>query len=155
MIIASLNINGVGTTPKKKCVRNLCYEKNISFIGIQETKCSRDDRTFIHSLWGNHGCDFALKKPEGQSGGIIAIWNDSMFKKSNVIDNEDGFLAIYGQWTNFDVDCLMVVVYAPHDINRKLGICRRLTNLILTSHSMYIVLGDFNEVRYEDERLGS
>ncbi|PWA77639.1 Endonuclease/exonuclease/phosphatase [Artemisia annua] len=153
-IIASLNANGVCTAPKKKRVRKLCFENKISFIGIQESKCSRDDHTFIHSLWGKNSCDYALKKRVGLSGGIIAIWND-LFKKNKIIDEEDGFLAIYGHWIKCGIDCLMVVVYAPQDINRKLGIWKRLTDLTLSFHGMCIILGDFNEVRSENERLGT
>ena len=84
MIVGSLNINGVGTAPKKKLVRKFCKDNNLNFIGIQESKSILDDASFIHSLWGNNNCDFALKKSTGSSGGIIAIWDDSLFQKHNL-----------------------------------------------------------------------
>ncbi|GJR36492.1 RNA-directed DNA polymerase, eukaryota [Tanacetum coccineum] len=74
---------------------------------------------------GNDNYDFAIQKSDGNSGGIIAIWDNSLFNKSKVINSEDGFLAIYGDWKNIGF------------------------------HSMFIVLGDFNEVRFEYEQLGS
>lgn len=40
MIIASLNINGVGTIPNKKLVRELRYKNKFNFVGLQEPKSS-------------------------------------------------------------------------------------------------------------------
>ncbi|GKB64527.1 hypothetical protein Tco_0920713, partial [Tanacetum coccineum] len=55
----------------------------------------------------------------GSSGGIIAIWDDSLFKKDRIISEEDGFLAIYGEWDKVGLECLMIVVYAPQDIKKS------------------------------------
>ncbi|GJY53800.1 RNA-directed DNA polymerase, eukaryota, reverse transcriptase zinc-binding domain protein [Tanacetum coccineum] len=76
-----------------------------------------------------------------------------MFRKHSAIVDEDGFLAIYGEWSNMGIACLMIIVYAPQDISRKCALWNRLCNLILSFHAMVIVLGDFNEVRNENERL--
>ncbi|PWA87520.1 RNA-directed DNA polymerase, eukaryota [Artemisia annua] len=120
-----------------------------------ESKSDRDDHNFIRSLWGHTTCDFAIIKSSGLSGGIMAIWDDSMFRKHQVLDGEDGFIAIYGEWIKIGVKCLMIVVYAPQDINHKRSLWNSLTHLILNFHATSIVLGDFNEVRFESERLGS
>ena len=81
---ASLNFNGVGSTPKKKWVRRLCNDNHLSFIGIQESKSCLDGDTFIHSLWGNNMCDFAVKRSNGNSGGIIAILGFGDVQKTNI-----------------------------------------------------------------------
>ncbi|GJX06992.1 RNA-directed DNA polymerase, eukaryota, reverse transcriptase zinc-binding domain protein [Tanacetum coccineum] len=126
-----------------------------SVMGIQESKSNKEHSSFIHSLWGSSNCDFALKKAVGNSGGIIAIWDVSMLRKNKVIVDEDGFIAIYGEWINTQEACLMIVVYAPQDAIRKRSLWIRLNNLVLSFHATSIVLGDFNEVRFESERLGS
>ncbi|GJW61693.1 RNA-directed DNA polymerase, eukaryota [Tanacetum coccineum] len=100
MIIASLNINGVGSSPKKKWVRNLCYQNHVNFIGIQESKSTKMDIALIHSLRGNNNYDFASQNSVGNFGGTIAIWNNLLFKKDRVMDNENGFLAIFGECLN-------------------------------------------------------
>ncbi|PWA81363.1 RNA-directed DNA polymerase, eukaryota [Artemisia annua] len=151
----SLNINGVGTAPKKKLVRKFCKDNNLNFIGIQESKSILDDASFIHSLWGNNNCDFALKKSNGSSGGIIALWDDSLFQKHKVINNEEGFIAVYGEWIKTGIACLMIVVYAPQDFTKKCTLWNRLHNLVISFNNMSIILGDFNEVRFDTERMGS
>ncbi|GJV30474.1 putative RNA-directed DNA polymerase, partial [Tanacetum coccineum] len=96
-----------------------------------------------------------LHRSQGNSGGIIAIWDNSMFKGNRVIHNEEGFLAIFGEWLHIGMVCLMIVVYAPQDGNKKCCLWNRLLHLIHDFHDMVIVLGDFNEVRSECERSGS
>ncbi|GKD90473.1 RNA-directed DNA polymerase, eukaryota [Tanacetum coccineum] len=134
MIIGSININGVGTVPKKEWARDLCRENHLNFIGIQETKTNKEDLNFILSLWGKNNCDFAVTKSCGSSGGIIAIWDSSLFKKRNVINNEDGFIAIIGDWINIGIECLMIVVYAPQDVNKKILLWNQMNHLILNIH---------------------
>ena len=85
MIIGSINVNGVGAAPKKKWVRKLCQDNHLNFIGIQESKTDKVDTNLVHSLWGNQRCDFACKLANGSSGGIIAIWDDSLFHKHKTI----------------------------------------------------------------------
>ncbi|PWA71971.1 SGNH hydrolase-type esterase domain-containing protein [Artemisia annua] len=155
MIIGSININGVGTTPKKEWVRDLCRENHLNFIGIQEFKTNKEDLDFILSLWGKNNCDFAVKKSCGSSGGIIALWDCSLFQKHNIINNEDGFIAIISDWIKFGIECLMIVVYAPQDVNKKILLWNQLNHLIVNFHGMSTVLGDFNEVHHEHERLGT
>lgn len=139
---------------KKKWVRKICSENHLDFIGIQETKSDEGNHKLVHSLWGDNNCKFAVKKSVGNSGGIMAVWNDTMFTRHNVIDG-DGFLAIYGNWIKFGFDCLMIVVYAPNDLTKKQSLWLRLTNLVNNYNAPSIVLGDFNEVRFESERKGS
>ncbi|GKA12792.1 RNA-directed DNA polymerase, eukaryota [Tanacetum coccineum] len=145
MNIASININGVGSAPKRKWVRSLCYVNNLHFIGIQESKSNRDDHSLIHSLWGNQSCSYAVKKADGNSGGIIAIWNVSMFCKYKVIVGY-GFLAIFGDWVNSNIRCLMIVVYASQDLASKQVLWNTLSDMVLKFNGPTVVLGDFNEI---------
>nr|GEW00332.1 putative reverse transcriptase domain-containing protein [Tanacetum cinerariifolium] len=76
---------------------------------------------------------------------IIAIWDDSLFQKHKVINNEEGFIAIYGEWIKTKIVCLLIVVYAPQDLTKKCTLWNRLNNLVISFSNMSIVLGDFNE----------
>ncbi|GJV19482.1 putative RNA-directed DNA polymerase, eukaryota, reverse transcriptase zinc-binding domain protein [Tanacetum coccineum] len=120
MNVASININRVGTAPKKEMVRNICRDNH--FIGIQESKTTKEETSLIHSLWGNTNCGFVTKNSVGSS-------------------------AIYGEWVNFGMPCLMIIVYAPQDMNAKCALWNSLVDLIRNFQDMCIVLGDFNELR--------
>lgn len=49
----------------------------------------------------------------------------------------------------------MVVVYAPQEANKKRKLWKEISNLLSSYDILSIVLGDFNEVRSGNERLGS
>ncbi|GKD96179.1 RNA-directed DNA polymerase, eukaryota [Tanacetum coccineum] len=71
------------------------------------------------------------------------------------MNDEDGFIAIYGEWTKIGIECLMIVVYAPQNYSKKCCLWNHLNSLIHNFHATSIVLGDFNEVRDETERMGT
>ncbi|GJX59890.1 RNA-directed DNA polymerase, eukaryota [Tanacetum coccineum] len=77
-----------------------------------------------------------------------------LFKKHKVLDGGKGFIAIFGECLNMGIYCLMLVAYAPQDASKKRSLWTRLHDLIQHFQTMTIMLGDFNEVRSESERLG-
>nr|GEZ77257.1 RNA-directed DNA polymerase, eukaryota [Tanacetum cinerariifolium] len=74
------------------------------------------------------------------------MWDVSLFKKHKVLDGDEGFISILGEWLNVGTDFLMVVVYAPQDASKKRILCTRLRDLNIYFQVMTIVLGDFNEL---------
>nr|GEX02400.1 RNA-directed DNA polymerase, eukaryota [Tanacetum cinerariifolium] len=79
-------------------------------------------------------------KADEKSGGIIAIWDDSLFAKRKIMNDEDGFIAIYGEWTKIGIECLMIVVYAPQNYSKKCCLWNHLNSLIHNFHATSIVL---------------
>ncbi|GJZ73510.1 cytochrome P450 [Tanacetum coccineum] len=115
----------------------------------------RDDNQFlIQSLWGSKPYGFSVKKVEGKSGGILAIWEAFVFNPIYTTSG-DGFLAILGNWRGVDVPCLKVVVYAPQDRCKKKKLWLEISNYKISHDTLSVVLGDFNEVRNANELMGS
>ncbi|PWA59349.1 cytochrome P450 [Artemisia annua] len=121
---------------------------------INESMSSRDDRLLIQSLWGHLPFDYLVKKSDGKSGGIIAIWDPSKFVLSSSI-NDVGFLALLGTWVPINSPCLIIIVYAPQDLQTKKKLWLDIKGIIEANNILSIVMGDFNEVRSADERLGT
>nr|GEY74270.1 RNA-directed DNA polymerase, eukaryota [Tanacetum cinerariifolium] len=88
-------------------------------MGYDMEGCSKD----IERIIGFQG-DVA-----GNSGGILCVWEQSIFKKDGV-SVSDNFIALYGTWLPTNTKILIV-------------------------NGETLVLGDFNKVRSEDERFGS
>nr|GEW36604.1 RNA-directed DNA polymerase, eukaryota, nucleotide-binding alpha-beta plait domain protein [Tanacetum cinerariifolium] len=78
----------------------------------------------IKELWGNLAFDYAFSPSVGSFGDILCAWDPSVFVKDNSMVS-DSFVAVYGTWI-------------PS------------TTKLLDGKS--ILLGDFNEVRFEHER---
>nr|GEY10359.1 hypothetical protein [Tanacetum cinerariifolium]GEY13589.1 hypothetical protein [Tanacetum cinerariifolium] len=75
-----------------------------------------------------------------------------MFFKRKVIVG-DRFLAIFGDWVNSDIGCLMILVYAPQELARKQVLWNTLSDIVLKFNGPFLVLGDFNEEAKAKGRL--
>ncbi|PWA86571.1 cytochrome P450 [Artemisia annua] len=112
------------------------------------------NRLTIQSFWNSSSFEYVCKNSIGKSGGILAVWDTSCF---SLIDSSEGngFLALLGNWRNIESSCLIIVVYAPQDYREKKKLWKDLSQLITFHNTYSILLGDFNEVRSESERMGT
>ncbi|GJS19697.1 RNA-directed DNA polymerase, eukaryota [Tanacetum coccineum] len=75
------------------CMRNIKV-----IIGSQgecnvETKMESMELVTIKTLWGNSSFDYALSSSLGNSGGILCVWEPTLFVKDNVTSS-DNFLVV-------------------------------------------------------------
>nr|GEV58065.1 RNA-directed DNA polymerase, eukaryota [Tanacetum cinerariifolium] len=141
-----------------------------------ELSCSFSFLSYLHAwlIWslGSFGvlrglplcsCPFALcfldlsrsySDSLGNSGGILCIWEATVFKKDYVTIS-DNFVAIYGTWIPSNVKILIVAIYAPQQPADKRDLWEYLSILIGRWKGESILMGDFNEVRSREERRGS
>ncbi|GKF25673.1 cytochrome P450, partial [Tanacetum coccineum] len=133
--------NEIGLTGKNKDIQNILAKGDMN-------------RLVLKSMWINSQFENVVKNSEGNSGGIVAIWDNTLFTLSSSLEG-DGFLAIVGNWYNINIHCLIIIVYAPQDQRRKRKLWKDITQLILIHNNLTIVLGDFNEVRNVDEQKGT
>ncbi|GKF58183.1 RNA-directed DNA polymerase, eukaryota, partial [Tanacetum coccineum] len=108
----------------------------------------------VNSMWGNSNYDFVCSDSLGNSGGILCIWEASVFKK-DYVSISDNFVAIYGTWLPSNVKFLFVVIYAPQQPALKRVLWEYISLLLSRWNGEAILMGDFNEVRSSDERRGS
>nr|GEY21440.1 hypothetical protein [Tanacetum cinerariifolium] len=85
---------------------------------------------------------------------IIGFQGDSIFKKDGV-SVSDNFIALYGTWLPTNTKILIVVIYAPQSAVLKRTLWEYISILINRWNGETLILGDFNEVRSEDECFGS
>ncbi|GKA67445.1 RNA-directed DNA polymerase, eukaryota [Tanacetum coccineum] len=104
--------------------------------------------------WGNLTFDHAVSPSVGNSGGILCVWDSNTFIKDHV-SSSDYFLAIMGTWTPTATKLLVISVYAPQDVSEKRDLWDYLCTMINRWEGETVVMGDFNEVRTEQERFGT
>ncbi|GKA50727.1 RNA-directed DNA polymerase, eukaryota [Tanacetum coccineum] len=99
-----------------------CIENIGVIIGEQgendETKMEYVDLFTLKAVWGNFAFDHAISPSVGNFGGIICVWEPSIFVKENIIVY-DSFLLIMGRWVPTDTRILIISVYAPQDLSEK------------------------------------
>nr|GEZ72331.1 RNA-directed DNA polymerase, eukaryota [Tanacetum cinerariifolium] len=119
-------------------------------IGYDIEGCSKDIEQII-KLQGEAN---ALQETKMESISHVDVKFETIFKKVNV-SISDNFFALYGIWLPTNSKILIVVIYAPQSFGLKHILWDYISGLITHWNEETIVLGDFNEMRSEDERFGS
>ncbi|GKA34278.1 RNA-directed DNA polymerase, eukaryota, reverse transcriptase zinc-binding domain protein [Tanacetum coccineum] len=108
----------------------------------------------LKTIWGNFAFDYVCSMARGRSGGLISVWDPNLFSKESIWC-DDSFIIIKGNWKNSVGDCYMVNIYGPQDQVSKLALWNRLQDFMHHHNGSYIMFGDMNAVRNEQERVGS
>ncbi|GKA81649.1 RNA-directed DNA polymerase, eukaryota [Tanacetum coccineum] len=108
----------------------------------------------VKTLWGNHRFEFIISDAAGNSGGILCVWDPSFFRKEQhiILDN---FVALYGTWIPKKANLLVIFVYAPQPLMCKRVLWDCISILINRWDGHCLVMGDFNEVRFPGDRMGT
>ena len=150
----SHNIQGLGSKAKKDWIRELNVKHKVSFLSLQETKMENIFAMDVKSLWGNSVFEHLFSDAIGNSGGILCVWDPNVFLKEQHIKS-DNFVALYGTWIPTKSKLLMISIYAPQPLIEKRSLWNYVMSLITRWHGDSLVMGDFNEVRCEEERMRS
>ncbi|KAJ0545596.1 putative RNA-directed DNA polymerase [Helianthus annuus] len=91
---------------------------------------------------------------DGRSGGLLSLWNLCVFKKELEVKNQN-FILLKGKVIGEGVDLIIVNIYGSTLKTNR----RRMWEELLEAKNMinghWIMLGDFNEVRFPEERFNS
>nr|GFC73046.1 RNA-directed DNA polymerase, eukaryota [Tanacetum cinerariifolium] len=143
----------LGNKTKKGWIRELSVKHKLNFIAIQETKMESVSYVDVKAIRGNSNFDFVCSDSQGNSGGILCIWEISVFRKDHVTIS-DSFITIYGTWLPSNSKLLLVSIYAPQQAAYKRVLWEYMSILLGRWNGDAILMGDFNEVRSRDERGG-
>nr|GEU36510.1 RNA-directed DNA polymerase, eukaryota [Tanacetum cinerariifolium] len=136
-------------------------------MGFSMEGCMKDTENIIGSqgmdsisamdvklLWGNYNFDHIFSEAVGNSGGILCTWDSNVFHKEQHIIS-DNFVALYGTWNPNKAKLLMISIYALRSATGKRSLWSYITSLITRWNGDCMVMGDFNEVRCMEDRMGS
>nr|GEV22513.1 RNA-directed DNA polymerase, eukaryota, reverse transcriptase zinc-binding domain protein [Tanacetum cinerariifolium] len=108
----------------------------------------------IKAFWGNMLFDFATSSARGKSGGILCVWDKSLFHKKRTYATEH-CLCVECTWIANNSDLLFISVYSPQELSLKRALWTYMAGIINCWHGEVIIMGDFNEVCNASERYGS
>lgn len=84
----------------------------------------------------------------------MVIWGPNLFIHNKVIIFY-WYVVLEGVWAVSGMHVLLISVYAPQRDDCKRQLLDEISILIASLSGECVVMGDFNEVRDESERLGS
>ncbi|GKV48079.1 hypothetical protein SLEP1_g54915 [Rubroshorea leprosula] len=91
----TFNTRGLANSIKRRKLRSMVHQEQINLLMIQETKAEIVDEQLCRSIWGQGNFDWCAKSSNGKAGGLLCIWDSSLFEKTRVIEGE-GFLGVEG-----------------------------------------------------------
>nr|GEW96768.1 RNA-directed DNA polymerase, eukaryota, reverse transcriptase zinc-binding domain protein [Tanacetum cinerariifolium] len=100
-------IDGIGHKKKNEWVKELNIKHKVNFIALQETKMDRVTQMDVKFIWGNSNYQYVSSDSVGSSGGILCVWEATVFKKDYATVS-DIFIAIYGTWISNNTKVLIV-----------------------------------------------
>lgn len=154
MKIISWNIRGMGGKVKKRELKGLISLERPNFLCIQETRASSIEAGLCRFIWSGLTFDWVHKSACGRSGGLLSIWNSSIFQRTEVTEGE-GFLCIKGAWGNNATPCAIVNIYSPCNMQGKRALWKALKELMGDDPDRcWCLAGDFNAVCSRSERKG-
>lgn len=149
------NIRGIGCEVKRGWLKGSRQKNHSFFVGLQETKSMEVKGCLDKKIWGSSNFQCEVVDPVGLSGGIASLWDPTLFRAADAIKGA-GFLAIKGLWLKLKKKCGFINIYASQEPNEKKILWNRLHDLITSDpQCMWFVFGNFNAVRFPEERLGS
>ncbi|KAK9048814.1 hypothetical protein SSX86_032219 [Deinandra increscens subsp. villosa] len=116
-----------------------------------------DLANFVHqvrNLWDNSAFLFQGVESQGRSGGLLSIWNPSVFRLEKVIKNPN-FLFTGGSLPGDHGRLNIINVYAPQGTRARKLLWDKLIDLMDNENGLWMVVGDFNDVRCPEDRLHS
>nr|GEU37786.1 RNA-directed DNA polymerase, eukaryota, reverse transcriptase zinc-binding domain protein [Tanacetum cinerariifolium] len=90
----------------------------------------------------------------GNSGGILCVWDPRLFRKSNSTMS-DYLVIIQGEWIPNGKKLTIFSIYAPQELREKKMLWDYLILVLNNWKGEVVIMGDFNEVRTQNERYGS
>jgi hypothetical protein len=145
------NVHGLNSENRQRDVRAKIEEGECDIVCLQETKCKKFDWRLIRKFCPKRFDSFAYSASSGASGGIIVLWNSSVF--SGVLFE----VKIFGLIINFtsvhnNAPWTLVTVYGPcHGLDRDMFVSW-LYSLSIPANANWLIIGDFNFVRSQENR---
>ncbi|PWA70607.1 RNA-directed DNA polymerase, eukaryota [Artemisia annua] len=145
---------GVRGMDKVPWLNKLKKEHGVDFLAVQESKVEDLSNFNGKSIWrsNNYGMEFVGSI--SQSGGLLSIWDKGLFSYNSSIKSRN-FLLVSGMLKGYNEVVNIMNVYAPQGVAAKQALWDSIGALVLSMGGMWVILGDFNVVRFPEERMGS
>ena len=155
MNILSFNSRGLGSGIKRSAIRKLTLANNVDMLCLQETKKESIDKSFCQYLWGDDNVSWEFVPSISAAGGLLCLWdNDSFVVDRRIVGR--GYILLEGTWTKENKKVCITNVYAPCDLQGKRQQWEEIKILRSSLHEgLWCVVGDFNSIRYQHERISS
>ncbi|XP_016182575.1 uncharacterized protein LOC107624630 [Arachis ipaensis] len=135
-------------------VKNLKNKHRLDLLDLIETKREIVTRYDVARIWGQDGAGWEYVGSEGAAGGLLLIWDESVFKLNNCYKGKR-WLCVEGVLVKCSFNCAFFLVYGAHDRDAKLQVWEELSYIAGLCQVPGCYMRDFNEIVHMKERQGT
>ncbi|GJX30847.1 RNA-directed DNA polymerase, eukaryota [Tanacetum coccineum] len=128
--------------------------KQLGYSFINKTKYDSFNNFLIRSFLPKPYTKYALASLVSASGGILTLWDNQTFTEEHKTVDRN-FVGVVGSWHGVASKVGLVNIYAHQATSHKEALWGAIDGLISSFGAIWIIFGDFNVVRYVDERTES
>ncbi|RVX20328.1 Transposon TX1 uncharacterized 149 kDa protein [Vitis vinifera] len=152
MKIISWNVRGLGSSNKRREIKDFLRLEKPDVVMIQETKKEKCDKRLVGSVWTVRNKDWVILSACGASGGILFIWDSKKLSKEEVVL---GSFSISVKFVLEGCGPLWIsTVYGPNSPSLRKDFWVELYDIYGLTFPLWCVGGDFNVIRRSSEKLG-
>ena len=145
------NIRGINSQEKWDAIRDKIVESACHVLCLQETKRENFDPFYLKKFCPRNLDSFAFAPSIGSSGGLLTVWNSSLFDGTVVQTNSYSITVnLLGRLDNKSIH--VSNIYGPSQPAQKLPFITWLMNLDTDSYQNWVLGGDFNLIRSPENR---
>lgn len=144
------NVRGLGNPSRTKFIRETIMDRDLCFLGIQETKKKEISDTWLDSLTGRKNFFWSWVPSQGLSGGMLMGVDDEIFEVGDC--NGGAFyihMTVKLRTTGFTWN-LVNIYGASHENDKEIFLIELSQVFGMNSHP-FLVGGDFNLIRKVEE----
>lgn len=145
------NVRGINDRKKRLALRIFFKESNCSVICLHETKRESFDLQHLRNFCPRRFNKFDFVPFVGASGGLIVIWSDVVFQGSIEFKNEFSISIQFSSVHNND-SWIITNIYEPCQSESRTLFLDWFQNIDMPDDVDWLVLGDFNYIRYPENR---
>ncbi|KAK1435326.1 hypothetical protein QVD17_01087 [Tagetes erecta] len=142
---------GLGGSHKAEWINSIKRNKNIQFISAQETQLVDVENIPVARIWGGNDFEMVAVESSGRSGGLLCCWDHTILRIDKV-HKSPNLIALSGTWKGIEDRVNIVNVYAPQDDSEKKELWDEILTLKDQADGIWVIMGDFNEIRDKTER---
>jgi exonuclease III len=145
------NLRGINYEKKWLALSNKTEESRCDIICLQETMRENFDMEYFRKFCPKKFDKFEFLPSVGDFGGIIIIWNGSLFSRELAFANEISISVKLtcnlsaGSW-------ILTNIYGPCQPERRANFINWFSNIDKLYDTNWIVMGDFNFIRQPSDR---
>ena len=150
---SSWNVRGLNNPQKRGVGKNWLREWICDVVCLQETKLDKVDWSLVRSIWGNKFIDWEFLNANHTVGGVLLMWDKHVLEKHGSCV---GNFSVYCYWKGISIgfEWVGTGLYGPHDDDHRRELWDELQGIRNQWNYPWFTFGDFNVVRFPNERLG-